>query len=1085
MSIAQDIQNAIGQVSDQESFIQGVLVDTLHWELDPDALDIEDTAYEYTADELNSPLLDEKCNGRALQLTFQSEIPWGVFLIEFHSEEPFVQSRGLTMPLRQLLNALVPKRRRDSGLPAWDRENLLFICTHDYRHFRFAYFQAAPGKEKTAPLKLFGWNESDTAVRTLCEHNLQKLLWDDVQDWSEAFNIEKVTKEFYRDYADVFRRMEDTIGEHNDIDGDDLRMFTQMLFNRLMFLRFIERKGWLEFGDTPDYLANLFASGGIDGQSFYASRLMPLFFEGLAVEGKQESPLIGRVPFLNGGLFERADLDDQVDDIPDEAFSPVLGPRGLFYRYNFTISESTPLDIEVAVDPEMLGKVFEELVTGRHESGSYYTPRPVVAFMCREALKGYLAERIDVPADAVALLVDQHDASGLLRGQREPVEKAIKALKACDPACGSGAYLLGLMQEIISILKSLESDKLRDDPKYLYNLKLYLISHNLYGVDIDAFATNIAMLRLWLSLSVEADAPEPLPNLDFKIETGDSLLGECDSILGRKGMYGKEIDEITFEMARLVADHVKSHDPQEKARLASDIAEKKGYLKGLFGITGQTNAAIVWPAEFPEVFAPRIARPNSNAADGEYSVTETVEPGGFDLVLANPPYVRQELIAPIKPDLRAQFPDVYAGTADLYVYFYARAVQMLRDGGVLSFIAPNKFFRAGYGKKLRTFLTQHTALLDLLDFGDYPIFQAITYPSIIVAQKRGNIADEWTVPSLNWPADEELTAIADVHQAQATHLQQNTLSDDSWRIVGSHVARVMARLRASGESLNALTNGGLFYGIKTGRNDVFEIDEATRSELIAQDDSSSELIRPWLRGRNVARWAVNWDGKYLLFTRRGINIDAHPAVRDYLARFRERIEPRPSGTPSKGWKGRKPGSYRWYEIQDAIDYWREFEKPKIVYQVIATYQQFAYTAEPFVSNDKTWIIPDPPEGLLGLLNSKVAWFFLDQIAPKLQGGAFELRSPYMGQIPVPELSQDLVVRTHRIIELVADDDHDEAERWQLEQEIDEIVVGLYGLDVDDVKVIDEAVEAAGNRFPRKFRESEAYKDYVAEMFGEE
>ena len=301
----------------------------------------------------------------------------------------------------------------------------------------------------------------------------------------------------------------------------------------------------------------------------------------------------------------------------------------------------------------------------------------------------------------------------------------------------------------------------------------------------------------------------------------------------------------------------------------------------------------------------------------------------------------------------------------------------------------------------------------------------------------------------------------------------------------SRVAGIIDKLRSVGETLSAITNGGMYYGIKTGRNEVFEIDDATRSALIEQDASSREIIRPWLRGRNVARWHVNWDGKYLLFTRRGIDIDAYPAVKEYLGRYRERLEPRPNGTPAKGWKGRKPGSYRWYEIQDAIDYWREFAKPRIVYQVIATYQQFAYTTEAFVSNDKTWIIPDPAPGLLGLLNSKIVWFFLDQITPKLQGGAFELRSPYMGQIPVPAMNQDLVQRTHRIIELMADEDYDEAERWGLEQEIDEIVVSLYGLSADDVKALDEAVEEAGNRFPRKFRDSNAYKDYVADMFGED
>lgn len=724
MSIAQDIQNAIGQVSDQESFIQRVLVDTLNWELDPDALDIEDTAYEYTADELNSPLLDEKCNGRALQLTFQSEIPWGVFLIEFAHEEPFIQSRGLTMPLRQLLNALVPKRRRDSGLPAWDRENLLFICTYDYRHFRFAYFQAAPGKEKTAPLKLFGWNEGDTAVRTLCEHNLPHLRWDHTQNWPEAFNIEKVTKDFYRDYADVFRRMEDTIGEHNDIAGDELRMFTQMLFNRLMFLRFIERKGWLELGNTPDYLANLYASRGLEGQSFYASRLMPLFFEGLAVEGKQESPIIGKVPFLNGGLFERADLDEQVDDIPDEAFEPVLGPRGLFYHYNFTISESTPLDIEVAVDPEMLGKVFEELVTGRHESGSYYTPRPVVAFMCREALKGYLTERTDVPADAVALLVDQHDASSIREGQREPIEQALDAVKACDPACGSGAYLLGLMQELIAIRRALQSEKLKADPQFLYKLKLHIISHNLYGVDIDPFATNIAMLRLWLSLSVEADVPEPLPNLDFKIETGDSLLGPCREF--QKDFSAYLLERRAEHLVEKKDEYLRAHGPKKQQlydyirKEEDDIGEECRVRHG--------KGVIAWPVHFAEVFFRKRTEDDSPAL------------GGFDIVLANPPYVRKEDIPPsAKTALKANFATAITGRSDLYCSFYARAVQMLRPGGMHVFVCSSAWLDAQYGVPLQDFLLQETDIHAIYDSAIEKQFSTANVNTIIsVLQKRPN-----------------------------------------------------------------------------------------------------------------------------------------------------------------------------------------------------------------------------------------------------------------------------------------------------------------------------------------------------------
>ena len=209
----QIICDAIGRVKKQESFIQEFLIDALHWDIDPETPDIEDTAYEWTAGELNAPLIDKKLNGRVLQLAFQTEIPWGVFILEFEHREPFVKSRGLTMPLRQILNSLVPKQRRDSTLPAWKRENLLFICTYKYKHFRFAYFQAPSGKEKTAPLKTFGWNKDDTAVRTLCEHNLPYLEWDSGENWAEAFDIEKVTKDFYCEYVAVFEGMEKAIAK--------------------------------------------------------------------------------------------------------------------------------------------------------------------------------------------------------------------------------------------------------------------------------------------------------------------------------------------------------------------------------------------------------------------------------------------------------------------------------------------------------------------------------------------------------------------------------------------------------------------------------------------------------------------------------------------------------------------------------------------------------------------------------------------------------------------------------------------------------------------------------------------------------
>jgi len=727
----------------------------------------------------------------------------------------------------------------------------------------------------------------------------------------------------------------------------------------------------------------------------------------------------------------------------------------LFYKYNFTVEESTPLDIEVAVDPEMLGKVFEELVTGRHESGAYYTPRPVVAFMCREALKGHLTGRTDAPEQGIARLVDQHDASGLTEAHAEAIIKALDNLKAVDPACGSGAYLLGLLQELIAIRRALQSEKLAADPGFLYDLKHHIISHNLYGVDIDPFATEIAKLRLWLSLAVEADKPVPLPNLDFKIETGDSLLGPNPQ--HAEDLRSAALHSLADKTIQKKLRYVDARG-EEKARLRREIERELDAIRRELAHDEQ-KGIIDWHVQFAEVFQGN---------------------GGFDVALANPPYVRQELITSFKTRLKAHFPEVYAGAADLYVYFYARGIQILRDGGHLSYIAPNKFFRATYGEKLRKYLLTKTQLRSLIDFADYPIFQAITYPAVVVTKKCSAVPGDATLKAHNWDHEDSLIQLTNVMADDARELRQDELDADAWRITDSGVASVITKLRSVGKELGKLVDGKFYRGIVTGKNEVFEIDEDTRNELVKADAKSKAIINPWLRGRNVGRWMVAWDNKYLVFTRRGIAINDYPAIKKYLAGSRELLEPRPDDEPTKGWKGRKPGTYKWYEVQDAIAYWKEFDRPKIVYQVIATYQQFAYTDQPFVSNDKTWIIPDPPAGLLAYLNSKVAWFFLDQVAPKLQGGAFELRSPAMAQVPVPALSKRLVELEKKAL-AAASSSSDRLP--QLEDEIDKEVVTLFNLSTKDNAVIDEAIEAAGNRFPRKLRDTEAYKNYVDEMFG--
>jgi hypothetical protein len=542
-----DIQNAIHRVTDRASFLRGLLADTLEWPIPDSIEELHDLGFGWTADDLRSCGLErDLLDGHVWQIHLRHGQPWGIFVVEFARDKVY------RTVLRRVLRGLVPSRRRREDLPAWNHENLLFLCTtRGCDRFTFAHFRG--DKSHTARLASFGWQKGDRHLRTLCEHNLPALAWPDdggrdadawLRRWAQGFDVEAVTRRFFADYGAVFETVEKSV--QGVPPGEPRRLYVQRLFNRLMFLWFIQRKGWLSFQGDDNYLRAQFDAATAVGEDFLNDRLYWTFFYGLNTAGESYAvhsdarlrERRGDVPFLNGGLFDLEDDYDVKDKvkIPNSAFAAVFD---LFERYNFTVTESTPFDVEVAVDPEMLGTVFEELVTGRHESGSYYTPRSIVSFMCRESLKHYLAAAVgqafqpdssacqagkpDLQA-AVARFVDEGNPADL----RDPaaVLNALRAVKVCDPACGSGAYLLGMMQELLRLREALFATR-GLDAVGVYKRKLEIIQNNLYGVDIDLFAVNIAKLRLWLSLAVDFEGakPPPLPNLDFKIECGDSLTG--------------------------------------------------------------------------------------------------------------------------------------------------------------------------------------------------------------------------------------------------------------------------------------------------------------------------------------------------------------------------------------------------------------------------------------------------------------------------------------------------------------------------------------------------------------------------------
>ena len=661
----------------------------------------------------------------------------------------------------------------------------------------------------------------------------------------EAFDVEPVTRDFFQDYKAAYDSAVNRLA--GVIDRVEAEQFTQTLFNRLLFVHFVSRKGWLRFSGDADYLRALWQDYQSNEKqaNFYTARLSPLFFAGLnnprSANLMHDNPVmyatIGDVPFLNGGLFEQTELDKRAEEgefaIPDAIVAPLLrysndsNKLGLFDHYNFTVMESTPLDVEVAVDPEMLGKLFEETVNERHSKGAYYTPRPVVSFMCREAIKGYLAGR-GIPgltSAQISTLVDQGDDQAIDQDQARPIADALARMKAVDPACGSGAFLLGMLQEILAVNDSIF--RAGHTSESLYRQKLNIITNNIYGVDRDGLAVSTAMLRLWLSLAVDFDgkgAPDPLPNLDLKLVTGDSIAGP-------------DPQQLDFTLQSIVNTDLQKASAayttalgEEKRRLREQVDAIKKQLRA--NMKDAAPAGIVeWRIDFAHVMLS----------------------GGFDVVIANPPYVRQEDIEPkaYKDALATAYAAAVTARSDLYCCFYARALQLLREGGMHVFVCSNSWLDVGYGAKLQEYLLNNSRIHAIYESAIERQFSTADINTIISVIGKTGTPGNIETRFVSLRADFE-TALGDAGQRReilksrgdlrAGGLHLSKYAGDKWGGKYLRAPDIYHHIleKYSDKLVRLGDIATVRFGIKTGANDFFHL----TSERIDEFQIEAKYLSP-------------------------------------------------------------------------------------------------------------------------------------------------------------------------------------------------------------------------------------------------
>jgi len=968
--------------------------------------------------------------------------------------------------------------------------------------------------EATAPRRftfLLGPNEP---VRTASARFKQIQLKGDALTLAhieDAFSVEKLSKEFFAKYnaryeaflaeltsperiADTRSRFSIALAETDEAQAKadkPIRDFAKKLLGRLIFLHFLQKKGWLHVtsptldwtqGDR-DFLNTYFhlAESYEDAARFHSHYLTPLFFEALNTDRKDSVftlPLPGgktfnsRMPYLNGGLFDPDPAPLQSLDLPPQLFADLFS---FFAEYNFTIDENDPEDHEVGIDPEMLGHIFENLLEDNKDKGAYYTPKVIVSYMCRQSLLRYLETHLG-KNENLARLCEIHEPGDLREKgnwcaqNAKSIATLLENVKICDPAIGSGAFPIGMLNEIVH-LRTLLNHEL-NDPAERAKLKKAIIQDSIHGVDLDSGAVDIARLRFWLALVTDEETPSPLPNLDYKIMQGNSLLESFHGVdlsrIHQEKSSGKkratipaalalsqdELDIFTSgqlelrereakqqnELLDAIRAYFAARKPERKAKLRETIDGKViAHIRHFLDVElekarvliDQTGKFLDGTFPAPPRWTEKKGRKDlathqakeADLASALQKLQETTrqperpfflwhllfrdvfENGGFDIVIANPPYVRQELIKEQKPLIQAEGYTTFTGTADLLVYFYERAIQLLKPRGVLTFITSNKFYRAGYGEKLRTHLAENLTLHTLIDFRDAPVFNGvIAYASILIGQKETAPAAH-KVAALPWDQEKPAAALP-LEIAKAFPVAQSSLTADGWRLVSPATEALLAKLRQTGTPLGEYVDGRFYRGILTGFNEAFVIDGKKRAELIAADPKSEEIIKPFLRGRDVKRWQATHADLFLIFTRRGTDIEAYPAIKAHLETFREQLEPKPATWPEKKkWNGRKAGPYEWFHIQDNIAYWKEFEQPKLIMGRFMERAEYSIDLSNTYHNDALYFTAtDSAADALFLgacLNSSQSWWQLNAMSTALQNGYLQALLQYQEILSIP------------------------------------------------------------------------------------
>lgn len=919
--------------------------------------------------------------------------------------------------------------------PTWGEFDAALVVFDSGDHWRLSFICDIKGESTSPKRYTYVFGSDDLLYRTPIERfNFLKKKGVSFENLKTAFSVEALSDEFfdkYREqYADFIQYItgkrfvkvgnkweEKVLGEPNAAlmqafghNEKKIRDYVKKMMGRITFLHFLQRKGWM-CGDL-NYMQNMFENSAYKND-YLDSVLEPLFFgilntkpaerEALFTDYGWDKSLLNEwkdIPYLNGGLFERDEEDEPESRFPADYFKRLFQ---FFSEYNFTIDENDPNDAEVGVDPEMLGKIFENLLEDNKDKGAFYTPKEIVRYMCQESLIAYLETNTSIAKEKIRqfVLSPEEGVADIPENKKSKLLAALEEVKICDPAIGSGAFPMGLLNELLHCREVLSGEHYDRA-----EIKKSIIQNNIYGVDIEKGAVDIARLRFWLSIVVDEETPSPLPNLDYKIMQGNSLIesfmGVDLSKLTYEKEYKKDKGEISLfddeknrlqkTVSHLLSSYYSCSDHDRKVKLQQEISntinkqlETQAYdptiLAKLKDINlTENNKFFLWHTWFSDVF---------NREDKE----------GFDIVIGNPPYVNFANIksAEYRTILKEKFYST-KNKCDLYAFFIEFGFNILNDSGIITYIVPHTWKATDSFSKIREILFKRHSVKQIVNL-DMGVFDAIVQPLIMLAANRYeensfiNIFNSDFTLNSSIITEEILASPAYIIDTTSSSLEKN----------------IFKKIEEGALPLSDFIR--FSRGIKTSNDKRFIINEQRNSDC-----------KKVYRGRNLKAYQLNWNGEYIWY---------RPDL------MRQKV-------------GCVPHTKEFFDVPEKL----VTQRVNSSRQLLVAYdnQQNYFLDTTNVSNYSTWDEKTPLKYLCGLLNSKLInfWYCKKYLMPTI--GGYELHS-----IPI-KTTNNYSTFTALVDEaiLAAQQNNYETLRIKM-KEIDKIAYDIYELTDAEIKIIEQSI----------------------------